>query len=52
MTGTLLEDRYTVVIISRSVFLRMRNVSEKFVEKIKTQYFMFDKIKTHIFYFR
>jgi len=33
--GTLHEDQYTVFIISHSV-LGMRNVSDKFVEKIKT----------------
>jgi len=34
--GTSREDRYTFLIISRSVLLRMRNMSDKFVEKIKT----------------
>jgi HKD family nuclease len=34
--GTLHEDRYTIFITSRSVLLRMRNVSEIVVEKIKT----------------
>jgi hypothetical protein len=34
--STLLQDQYTFLIISCSVLLRMRNVSEKFVEKIKT----------------
>jgi len=33
--GTLHEDRYTFMIISRSVLLRMRNVADKVVEKIK-----------------
>ena len=46
--GTLHEDQYTFLIISRSVVLRMRNVSDKFVEKIKTQIFrsvtLFSKI--------
>ena len=36
MTGTLREDLRTVVIISRTVFRRMRNCSDKFVAKIKT----------------
>jgi hypothetical protein len=36
-TGTLHEYQYTFFIISRSVLLRMRNVSDKIVEKIKTQ---------------
>jgi hypothetical protein len=37
ITDTLHEDQYTVLIISRSFPLRMRNVSDKFVEKIKTR---------------
>ena len=40
ITGTLHEDRYTFFIISRSVLLRMRNVSDT----------IFEKIKTHILY--
>ena len=35
-TGTLREDQYTFMIISRSVIFRMRNVPGKFVQKIKT----------------
>jgi len=35
-TSILREDQYTFFIKSRSVLLRMRNVSDKFVEKIKT----------------
>ena len=35
ITGTLYEDRYSFLIISRSVLLRIRNVSDKVVEKIK-----------------
>ena len=38
ITGTLREDRYKFLIISRSVLLGMRNVSDKIVEKIKTIY--------------
>jgi len=34
--STLYEDQYTVLIISRSDLLRMRNGSDKFVKKIKT----------------
>jgi len=34
--GTLHEEQYTVLIISRSLLLGMRNVSDKFGEKIKT----------------
>ena len=33
ITGTLHEERYIFLIISRSFLLRMRNVSDKFVEK-------------------
>ena len=38
ITGNLSEDRYTFLIISRSILLRMRTVSKKknVVEKIKT----------------
>jgi hypothetical protein len=36
ITGTLHEDQYTFLIISRSVLLRMRNVSDTVVEKINT----------------
>jgi hypothetical protein len=34
--GTLHKDLYTFVIISRSLLLKMRNVSDKFVEEINT----------------
>ena len=40
ITGTLHEDRYTFLIISRSVLLRMRNVSDKICRE-KT-HFMFN----------
>ena len=33
--GTLYEDQYTFFIISRSFLLRMRNVSDKYLDKIK-----------------
>jgi hypothetical protein len=36
ITGTVHEDQYTFLTISRSVLLRMRNVSDKFAEKIET----------------
>jgi len=38
ITGTLHEDQNTLFIISRSFLLRIRNVSETVVEKIKTRY--------------
>jgi len=38
ITGTLLEDEYTFLIVSRSIHLMMRNVSDKVVEKIKTHF--------------
>jgi hypothetical protein len=34
--GTLHKEEYTITIISPCILLRMRNVSEKVVEKIKT----------------
>jgi len=36
ITGTLHEDQFTFLIKSRSVLLRMRHVSDRFVEEIKT----------------
>ena len=39
MVGTLHEDQYSFFIISPSFLLRMRNVSDKFVKKIKTPIF-------------
>jgi len=38
ITGTLHEDQNTFLIISRSFLLRIRNVSEKVVGKIKTRF--------------
>jgi len=46
-SGTLHEDQYTFWIISRSFLLRMKSVSVKVVEKIKT-HFVFN----NIFFFR
>ena len=43
ITGTLNEEQYTFLIISRLVLLRMRNVSDKIVEKIET-HLMFNKL--------
>jgi hypothetical protein len=37
MTGTLLEDQYTFLTISRLVPLTVRNVSDRIIEKIKTR---------------
>jgi len=41
MTDNLHEYQYIFLIITRSVFLKMRNVSNKIVEKFKTIHFMF-----------
>jgi hypothetical protein len=38
MKGTLHDDQYTFFIISRSFLLKMRNVLNKVVEKIKTYF--------------
>jgi hypothetical protein len=35
MTGTLYKDQYTFIITSRLFLLRMKNVSDKLLEKIK-----------------
>ena len=40
ITGTLHEDQYIFMIISRSVLRRMRNAADKNAEKINT-HFMF-----------
>jgi hypothetical protein len=34
--GTLLEDTFTFITISCSIIFRMKNVSDKVVEKIRT----------------
>ena len=39
MMGTLHEDKYTYLIIYRSILLRMKIYQTKVVEKIKTQNF-------------
>ena len=36
--GTLHEDKYTFLIISPSVLLRMRSIPGKFIEEIKTHF--------------
>ena len=51
--GTLRADRYTFVIMSRSVLLRMNNVQTEAVEKIKTHIlcsitFFFSEIKPFV----
>ena len=40
IAGTLHEDQYTNMIISRSFLVRMRNVSEKFAQKTKTRFML------------
>jgi len=40
MTGSLQEDQYTYLIISRSVLPKMRNVSDKIVEKSKHAFYV------------
>jgi len=39
--GTSHEDSFTFMVISRSVLIRMRNVSDRFMEKIKTRILCF-----------
>ena len=41
ITGTFHEDRYTFLIISRSVLLRMRNVSDKICTENQNTHFGF-----------
>ena len=53
MKGTLHEDQGTFFIISRSVLLRMRNVSEEMVEKRETHilcYFFFLSSENRVVY--
>jgi len=46
MNGTLHEDRYTFSIIPRSVLVRMKNISDKVIEKLETH-----TLYTIIFFF-
>ena len=46
ITGTLHADRYTFMIISRSVLLRMRNVSDKSCTESQITYFVFCNISS------
>jgi len=41
LTATLHEDRYKFIIISRSVLLRMKNVSDKICKENQNTYFVF-----------
>jgi len=45
--GTLHEDKYTYLIISHSVFLRMRNISDKFCRE-KRNTLSFNNVVTEI----
>jgi hypothetical protein len=40
--GTLHEDRYTFLVISRPIVLRMKNVSDKSCRQNRNTYFMFN----------
>jgi len=44
MTGTSLEDQYTFLIISCSVLLIMRNVSDKSCRENQNTHFTFNKL--------
>jgi len=48
ITGTLREDRYTLLIIHRSVLLRIKTVSDKFEKKIKIR--ILCSIKSYFLY--
>ena len=53
ITGTLHEDPYTFLIITRWILLRMRNVLDKIIEKIKTTILWsiaFCRISCHLWY--
>jgi len=49
-TGTLHDDRCTFCIISRSVLLRMRKVSDKSCRQIQNAHFMFNNFFSKIYY--
>jgi len=40
VTDTFYEDQYAYLITSRSVFFKMRNVSDKVVEKIRHKFYV------------
>jgi hypothetical protein len=42
ITGTLREDEYTSLITSRSVILRMKNISDKNCRETQNTHFMFN----------
>ena len=44
ITGTLHEDRHTLMIICRSVLLKMRNVSDKSCRENQNTHFMFNNV--------
>ena len=50
MTGTLHEDQYTFLITSRSFLLRMRNISDKSLKKIKTHFEFSNVLENRTFY--
>ena len=51
ITGTLHEDRYTFLIICRSVLLRMRNVSDKSCRENQNTHFMLSNVLSKIMSF-
>ena len=51
ITGTLHEDKYTFLIISRSFILTRRNVSDKICSENQNTYFMFNEIFSNILLF-
>ena len=52
ITGTLYEDRYTFLIISRSILHRMRNVSDKSCRENQSTHFVFSNFYPKIYLFR
>jgi hypothetical protein len=52
ITGTLHEDQYTFLIVSHSVLLRMRNVSDKICRENQNTHFVFNNFLfwNHAFY--
>jgi len=50
--GTLHEDQYTFLIISRSILLRMRNVSDKLCKENKKKYFVLSNFSNIVSFMR
>jgi uncharacterized protein YjiK len=48
ITDTVLEDQYTILIISRTILLRTKNVSDKTYTENRNTHFMFNNLFSKI----